>query len=116
MLMWLLIGGAFTMFFDPAYADHKKNADGQNIIANGLIEITYKAASHAYDNFKGPLAVLDYIGNSTNPAVYKLPARILNDSWKLATGDKTMGGFLMGLQAFPRAFQDSYRMYIRDNK
>ena len=116
MLMWLLIGGAFTMFFDPAYEDHKKNADGQNIIANGLIEITYKATSHAYDNFKGPLAVLDYIGNSTNPAVYKLPARILNDSWKLATGDKTMGGFLMGLQAFPRAFQDSYRMYIRDNK
>ena len=81
-----------------------------------LIEITYKATSHAYDNFKGPLAVLDYIGNSTNPAVYKLPARILNDCWKLATGDKTMGGFLMGLQAFPRAFQDSYRMYIRDNK
>jgi hypothetical protein len=28
MLMWFLIGGAFTMFFDPAYADHKKNDDG----------------------------------------------------------------------------------------
>jgi hypothetical protein len=115
MLMWFIIGGAFTMFISPAYKDHKTHDSGNNIIANALIEMTYKGTSTAYDNFKGPFAVLSYIGNSTNPAVYKLPVRILNDTWKLCSGDKTVGGFLMGLQAFPRAYQDSYRMWVRDN-
>ena len=116
MIMWMLLGAIFTCVIGPAYADHKKNARGQDIIQNGLIELTYNATHNAYDGFKGPFAVLDYIGNSTNPATYKLPTKILNDLGSFIMGDKTFGGLLMGSQALPRSFRDTYRMWVRDTQ
>jgi hypothetical protein len=53
--------------------------------------MTYKAASNSWDGFKGPFAVLDYFGNSTNPASYKLMSRVYNDLFSFIFGDKTLG-------------------------
>ena len=116
LLVWMTIGAAFACVIDPAYADHKKYARGQDIVQNGLIELTYNATHNAYDGFKGPFAVLDYIGNSTNPATYKLPTKILNDLGSFIMGDKTFGGLIMGSQALPRSFRDTYRMWVRDTQ
>lgn len=114
IFMMLLYGAIFKLALDPIYEDHKKNGDGKNIIKNALTELTYKGWHNSWDGFFGPLSVLEYVGNSTNPATYKLPTKLFNDLYKLATGDQTLMGTTMGAQAFTRAFRDTYRMYIRD--
>lgn len=116
LLVWMVLGLLFTCALTPAYQEHKKNARGQDLIQNGLIELTYNGFHNAYDGFKGPFAVLDYIGNSTNPATYKLPTKILNDMGSYLMGNKTFGGLMMGSQALPRSFRDTYRMWVRDTQ
>jgi hypothetical protein len=53
--------------------------------------MTYKAGSNCWDGFKGPLTVIDYFGNSTNPASYKLMSRVSNDLYNYVFGEKTLG-------------------------
>lgn len=72
MLIWLLLTALFKYALTPAYKEHKAKGDGEEVIANALLELTYKAGSSCYDSFSGPLAVLDFFGNSTNPATFKL--------------------------------------------
>ena len=116
IFMMLLYGAIFKLALDPAYAEHKKSANGRNVISNALTELTYKGWHNSWDNFFGPFSVIDYVGNSTNPATYKLPTKVFNDLYKLATGDQTLMGTTMGAQAFTRAFRDTYRMYVRDTQ
>lgn len=106
----------FKMFITPNYKEHKATSSGKNFIVNGIIEILYKSSSTCYDGFKGPLAVLDYYGNSTNPVTYKLSHKILNDSYNLFFGDKTLLETVINAQALPRSFRDTYAMWKRDNK
>lgn len=120
LLRDILIGGLLTALFklwlSEVYKDHKKNADGRDVVANGVIEILYKSSSSCFDTFLGPMAMLDYIGNQTNPATYRLQSKVLGDVWSFAIGDKTFGRILSGSQALPRTFQDTYNMWVRDTK
>lgn len=116
IFMMLLYGAIYKLALDPAYKNYKEQANGRNIVANALVEVTYKGLHNSWDGFFGPLSVLEYIGNSTNPATYKLPTKLFNDLYRLATGDQTLMGTVMGAQAFTRAFQDTYRMYLRDTR
>lgn len=114
MLVWAFLAWLFKMFITPAYAEHKKLDDGKNIMTNVMAEWLYKASSTSYDTFTGPYSILSYLGNSTNPATYKLQSKILNDAYNFVFGEKTLGQTLMGSQALLRSMQDSYRMYVRD--
>lgn len=114
LLASLVVAGLFGLVFNPIYKDHKKNADGQNILGNAVTELLYKGSSNAFDGFKGPLAVLDYVGNSTNPATYKLQSKIVNDTWNLVTGNKSLGETVMNSQALFRSFQDTYKLWAKD--
>lgn len=114
--MMAIYGLAYNLVFNPAYEDFKKKADGREILINALIEITYKGFHNSWDGFFGPFSVLDYIGNNTNPATYKLPTKAINDLFRFIFGDQTLYGTLLGYSAATRAFRDSYRMYIRDTK
>lgn len=120
LLRDILIGGLLTALFklwlSEVYKDHKKNADGRDVVANGVIEVLYKSSSSCFDTFLGPMAMLDYIGNQTNPATYRLQSKVLGDVWSFAIGDKTFGRILSGSQALPRTFQDTYNMWVRDTK
>ena len=111
-----LLATLFKMFIDPAYKDHKTHASGDQIAVNAIIELLYKSSSNAFDGFKGPLTVIDYIGNSTNPATYKLQSKVLNDTYQFLFGDKTLGQLITGAQALPRSFKDTYEMWVRDQK
>jgi hypothetical protein len=108
LLRDILIGGIlsalFKMWISKEYQQHKTNSDGQNILANACIELLYKSSSSCFDTFLGPMAMLDYLGNQTNPATYKLQSKIFKDVWNLAIGEKTMGQVIMGSQALPRSF------------
>lgn len=115
-LVAVILAAMFKAFITPAYQEHKAKGDGSQFITNAITEILYKASNNCYDGFRGPMAVLDYFGNSTNPATYKLSSKLLNDSYQLIFGDKTAMETLVNAQALPRSFKDSYTMWLRDNK
>lgn len=113
LLASLIVAGLFGFVVTPAYKDHKKNANRENIMGNAITELLYKGGTGAFDGFKGPLAILDYVGSSTNPATYKLQSKIINDTWKLVTGDKSLGETIMNSQALFRSFQDTYKLWAK---
>ena len=116
IIVSLLLTVLFRVWLKRKYQEHKQNADGDKIIANACIEILFKAGNSSFDTFMGPLAVLNYVGNQTNPATYKIQSKIVGDLWSLAVGDKTLGQVAVGSQALPRTFQDTYQLWVRDNK
>jgi len=99
-----LIATLFKLWFSEVYKDHKKNSDGRDIATNAAIEILYKSSTSCFDTFYGPFALLDYVGNQTNPATYRVQSKVLGDVWSFAIGDKTFGRILSGSQALPRTF------------
>lgn len=114
MLVALLLAWMFKHWITPAYKKHKAEDDGRNVVSNVVTEWIYKASYSSFDTFKGPYAVLTYIGDSTNPATYKLQSKLMNDAWNVVIGEKTMAQTVMNSQAFFRSMQDSYKMYVRD--
>lgn len=116
MLVALIFAWMFKCFITPSYNKHKKEDDGHNVVANVAAEWLYKASYSSFDTFKGPLAVISYLGDSTNPATYKLQSKLANDAWNLVIGEKTLGQTIMGSQAMFRSMQDSYRMYMREER
>jgi len=115
-LVALIIWALFKYAITPAYQEHKKNDDGTNIIANAVIEVLYKGSVSAFDEFKGPAPIIEYISDNTNPAAYQWLSRAGNDLYKLCTGKETLGGTIVKAQALPRAFQDTYKMYVKETK
>jgi hypothetical protein len=63
ILVSFIFTAAVKMVLDPAYKDHKKQAKGEELIQNGMIELLYKSSRSCYDTFLGPFAVMEYLGN-----------------------------------------------------
>lgn len=98
------------LFIDEAYKDHKKHASEYNIANNLLAEIGYKSFKQAGDSFRGPLNILDYIGDN-NPPLYKVPTKLIGDAAKFVMGDKTFQQVITGNFAIARAFRDTAKLY-----
>jgi hypothetical protein len=94
-IAYLVLVLLFKYAITPAYKEHKKEDDGRDVLTNGIIEIIYKGSSSSFDEVKGPLAILEYVGNNTNPAAYKWMSRTGNDLFKLATGDRSLSETVM---------------------
>lgn len=116
----LLIGGIFATLFKMLikewYSDHKETANGKEVVANAITELLYKSSTSCFDTFMGPMAVLEYVGNQTNPATYAISAKAIRDLWSFVLGEKTTMQLLMNAQALPRSFQDTYKLWVRDTK
>lgn len=114
-----LVGGLLAMLFkfylNNKYKNYKQNADGEKIFANAFVEILFSASSSCFDTFLGPFAMLNYIGNQTNPATFKISSKIYHDVFSFVFGDKTFGQIAMNSWALPRTFQDTYKLWVRDN-
>ena len=67
-----------------------------------LTEFTYKPFDPATDSFYGPLNIIKYLGEGTNPPIYNVPTKFISDTWKTAFGNKTVGQFITGNFAFAR--------------
>jgi hypothetical protein len=111
LLVYLLLGLLFKQVFDPVYKEHKKNDNGNNIAGNAILEILYKGSSSCFDEFKGPLPILDYVTNDTNPATFQWVSQSASGMYKLITGSKSLSDTILKSQALPKAFQDTYKMY-----
>lgn len=109
LLYWLFEG-----IIDPAYKEHKKSGDGQNVLTNAVIELLYKGSASSFEEFKGPFPILDYVMNNTSPASVKWGAKVYNDIGGFLFGDTTFGELVTKSQALPRSLQDTYKMYQRD--
>lgn len=112
----LLLAALFKWWLTPAYNKHKTEDDGRKLVENMVTELLYKSSYNSFDSFKGPYAVVTYLGESTNPTTYKLQSKIFKDVTGVVFGDKAVTQTLMGSQAFFRTMQDSYKMYMRDTK
>lgn len=113
-LIALLLYWLFEEVISPAYQEHKKKGDGQNILANAAIELLYKGSASSFEEFKGPLPIFDYVMNNTSPAAVKWGAKTVNDLGGFLFGDTTIGELITKSTALPRSLQDTYRMYKRD--
>lgn len=109
LLYWLFEG-----IIDPAYKEHKKSGDGQNVLTNAVIELLYKGSASSFEEFKGPFPILDYVMNNTSPASVKWGAKVYKDIGGFLFGDTTFGELVTKSQALPRSLQDTYKMYKRD--
>lgn len=114
LLVALLLYWLFEEVVNPAYKEHKKKGDGKDVLTNAAIELLYKGSSSSFEEFKGPLPILDYIMNNTSPASVKWGAKVYNDIVGFLFGDTTFGELVTKSQALPRSLQDTYKMYKRD--
>ena len=114
LLVALLLYWLFEEVVNPAYKEHKKKGDGKDVLTNAAIELLYKGSSSSFEEFKGPLPILDYIMNNTSPASVKWGAKVYNDIGGFLFGDTTFGELVTKSQALPRSLQDTYKMYKRD--
>lgn len=114
LLVALLQYWLFEEVVNPAYKEHKKKGDGKDVLTNAAIELLYKGSSSSFEEFKGPLPILDYIMNNTSPASVKWGAKVYNDIGGFLFGDTTFGELVTKSQALPRSLQDTYKMYKRD--
>lgn len=114
LLVALLLYWLFEEVVNPAYKEHKKKGDGKDVLTNAAIELLYKGSSSSFEEFKGPLPILDYIMNNTSPASVRWGAKVYNDIGGFLFGDTTFGELVTKSQALPRSLQDTYKMYKRD--
>lgn len=112
-LMWLLWTLFFRLIADPAYKDYKKTMPENPVLVNLLTEILYKSSSRAYDDFKGPLNVLQYFGENLNPPMYSQPVEIMKDAFKVVMGDTNFKYFLLDNTGFTRSFRDTGKAYFK---
>lgn len=114
LLVALLLYWLFDEVVSPAYKEHKKKGDGKDILTNAAIELLYKGSSSSFEEFKGPLPILDYLMNNTSPASVKWGVKVYSDIGGFLFGDTTFGELVTKSQALPRSLQDTYKMYKRD--
>lgn len=110
-LMWLIL---YKLIFDPAYKEHKKQAEGEQILTNFITEVIYKSTRASFDTFKGPWNIIQYLGDQMNPPLWQVPTTLISDTSKWLFGDKTFYQIFTGNFGFARAFRDTYSMYKRD--
>ena len=108
LLMWLL----FTLLFNPAYREQKKNMKDNPVLANLLTEIMFKSWSRSYDSFMGPLNVIQFFGENTNPPFYSNSVQIMKDAASVAFGDKSFKYLLFNQTGFTRSFKDTGFAFI----
>lgn len=95
----LLIGGIianlFKLWMKKKYQNHKETTRGEEVVTNAIMEVLYKSSTNCFDTFLGPMAIIQYLGNDTNPATYSIYTKTMRDLWGLAVGDKTFTQVMM---------------------
>lgn len=113
-LVTLLIFLLYKLAIDPAYQDHKKQADGREFFNNVITQIIYKSTRASFDTFRGPINIFAYLANNMNSPVWQTPSSIINDTFKYVAGEKNFAQVLTHNTGFGRTFQDAVTMYKRD--
>lgn len=70
LLGWLLFATLFKLALTPAYKEYKKDMSDNPLVVNMITELLYKSSSRSYDQYKGPLNVLQFFGENMNSPIY----------------------------------------------
>lgn len=116
ILMYLLFYGLFQLAITPAYKDYKKTMDENPVIVNLTTEILYKSTSRAYDQYKGPINVIQFFGENMNPPTYSQPTQLLKTTAQTIFGDKSFKYLLFDSSGLTRSFKDTGFAYIKSQQ
>lgn len=92
----------FKFVLDPAYAETKKGYKDMSTMAIVMSELTFKPIKPATDSLYGPVNIIQYLGENTDPPIYNVPTKFIADSYKTILGDKTVGQLITGNFALAR--------------
>lgn len=113
LLMWLLFSLLFKLAVTPQYQDYKKTMDENPVVVNMLTELVYKSTSRAYDQYKGPVNIIQFFGENMNPPTYSQPTQLISDAVQSLLGDKSWKYLLFDSSGLTRSFKDSGFAYIK---
>lgn len=116
LLGFALFTALFKLAIGPMYSNYKKEMKDHTVAENAIAEILYKSTSRSYDGFAGPIAMIQFLGENTNPPPYSLSTKLVTDISKVAFGDLTIGGLLTGNIALFRSFRDTYKAEVKKNQ
>lgn len=102
LLFMLLFGMALT----PMYNESKKKSNDLDIASKLLASISYRSLNGARDSFAGPLNIVEYFGEQTNPPLYRVPVKLIKDASNTVFGEKTFTSLLAGNVAAIRTYKD----------
>ena len=115
-LMFALLGLLFKLFFTPEYKKHLKEAHKNPVLENLLTEVLYKSSSRAYDQFKGPINVIQFFGENMNPPYYTAPINLMKDAGSAIFGDKSFKYLLFDNTGLTRSMKDTAFAYIKSQQ
>jgi len=93
-----------------AWRDKQKEVtDPHDVITNGICEVLYRGMYNAWDGFKGPLNLITFLGEQTNPPVYTETLAVAKDLYKFVAGDLTIMGFGSRHLAPIRSFKETIK-------
>ena len=113
LLMWLLFSMLFKLAITPEYKEHKKSMEDNPLLVNMVTEVLYKSTSRAYDQYKGPINIIQFFGENMNPPTYSQPTQLISDAAQALFGEKSWKYLLFDSSGFTRSFRDSGFAYIK---
>lgn len=116
LLMWLLFSILFKLAITPKYKEYKKDMEDNPLLVNMVTEVLYKSSSRAYDQYKGPINILQFFGENMNPPTYSQPVQLISDTVKALFGDKSWKYLLFDSSGFTRSFKDSGFAFIKSQQ
>lgn len=115
-LMWLLLAALFKLLLSPAYKEHKKHAADNPVLVNLISELLYKSSSRSYDQYKGPVNVLQFFGENMNPPFYSTPINLIKQTGQTIFGDKSWKYLVFNNSGLTRSVKDTAFAYIKANE
>lgn len=115
LLIAMIVAGLMGSVLGATYKAYKENMTPKDILPNAIAEAMFKGGHGATDSLAGPFGVINYVANNTNPAALKTTFKVYDDTWRMITGQRSIGDTVMGSQALLRSFQDTYKLWAADN-
>lgn len=116
LLLWALFAALFQLALTPAYKDYKKTMKDNPVAVNLITEILYKSSSRAYDQYKGPINIMQFFGENMNPPTYSQPVQLLKTTAQTLFGDKSFKYLLFDNSGLTRSFKDTGFAYIKSQQ
>lgn len=116
LLMWLLFSLLFKLALTPDYKEYKKDMEKNPLVINMLTELVYKSTSRAYDQYKGPVNIIQFFGENMNPPTYSQPVQLISDVTQALFGEKSWKYLLFDNSGLTRSFRDSGFAFIKANQ
>lgn len=115
LLFLLLFKGCFGLYqgLDDVYAEYKKDMKNNPAIQNLAIEVLYKGSSRSWDDFQGPLNIIQFFGENMNPPYYSVSTQLIKDGFNTAFGEKTMESFIANSSGLFRSGKDTIKAAIK---